>query len=247
MDRLGTRLGFTISLVVWSLAAAAHAFAGNVTQFMIARFALGLGESGNFPAAIKTVAEWFPKRERALATGIFNAGTNVGATISPFIVPIIYQVPRLGSGVHGNGARRAGMGRLLVADVSAPARASQGVAAGAGIHRKRSGRSAGAHPLGNFADSPSNLGFCHREVSHRFDLVVLPVLVRPVHGGTVRRRHQDDRCAHDDRVPDGRYRLGAGRLAELVVDWPGLVGKFRPQNGDADLCLVHRAGGARRR
>ena len=91
MDRLGTRLGFTISLVVWSLAAAAHAFAGNVTQFMIARFALGLGESGNFPAAIKTVAEWFPKRERALATGIFNAGTNVGATVSPFIVPIIYK------------------------------------------------------------------------------------------------------------------------------------------------------------
>ena len=58
---------------------------------MIARFALGLGESGNFPAAIKTVAEWFPKRERALATGIFNAGTNVGATVSPFIVPIIYK------------------------------------------------------------------------------------------------------------------------------------------------------------
>jgi MFS transporter, ACS family, hexuronate transporter len=91
MDRLGTRLGFTISLIVWSLAAAGHAFAHNVGEFMIARFLLGLGESGNFPAAIKTVAEWFPKRERALATGIFNAGTNVGATISPFLVPLIYQ------------------------------------------------------------------------------------------------------------------------------------------------------------
>jgi ACS family hexuronate transporter-like MFS transporter len=91
MDRLGTRLGFTIALVVWSFAAAAHAFAGSVLGFMIARFALGLGESGNFPACIKTVAEWFPKRERALATGIFNAGTNVGATISPFLVPIILQ------------------------------------------------------------------------------------------------------------------------------------------------------------
>jgi len=89
MDKLGTRLGFTISLVVWSFAAAAHALAHNVWGFMIARFALGLGESGNFPACIKTVAEWFPKRERALATGIFNAGTNVGATISPFLVPII--------------------------------------------------------------------------------------------------------------------------------------------------------------
>jgi ACS family hexuronate transporter-like MFS transporter len=91
MDRLGTRLGFTIALIVWSIAAAGHAFARNVGEFMIARFALGLGESGNFPAAIKTVAEWFPKRERALATGIFYAGTNVGATISPFIVPIIFK------------------------------------------------------------------------------------------------------------------------------------------------------------
>jgi MFS transporter, ACS family, hexuronate transporter len=91
MDKLGTRLGFTIALVVWSFAAAAHAFAHNVWGFMIARFALGLGESGNFPACIKTVAEWFPKRERALATGIFNAGTNVGATISPLLVPLILE------------------------------------------------------------------------------------------------------------------------------------------------------------
>jgi ACS family hexuronate transporter-like MFS transporter len=91
MDKLGTRLGFTIALVVWSFAAAAHAFARGVWGFMIARFALGLGESGNFPACIKTVAEWFPKRERALATGIFNAGTNVGATVSPLLVPLILK------------------------------------------------------------------------------------------------------------------------------------------------------------
>jgi ACS family hexuronate transporter-like MFS transporter len=90
MDKVGTRWGYSISLVVWSLAAAAHAFAGSVAGFAAARFALGIGESGNFPAAIKTVAEWFPKRERAFATGIFNAGTNVGAIISPAIVPILY-------------------------------------------------------------------------------------------------------------------------------------------------------------
>jgi ACS family hexuronate transporter-like MFS transporter len=89
IDRLGTRLGYTISLVVWSLAAAGHAFAGNVWQFGIARFALGLGESGNFPAAIKTVAEWFPKKERALATGIFNSGTNIGAILAPLAVPVL--------------------------------------------------------------------------------------------------------------------------------------------------------------
>jgi ACS family hexuronate transporter-like MFS transporter len=92
MDRIGTRWGYTISLTVWSLAAAAHAFAGSVAGFAAARFALGIGESGNFPAAIKTVAEWFPKKERALATGIFNAGSNVGAVVSPALVPILYTL-----------------------------------------------------------------------------------------------------------------------------------------------------------
>ncbi len=91
MDRLGTRLGYAISLTIWSFAAAAHAFAGSVWGFAFARFALGLGEAGNFPAAIKTVAEWFPKKERALATGIFNAGSNVGAILAPATVPYIFD------------------------------------------------------------------------------------------------------------------------------------------------------------
>ncbi|HEY8188891.1 MAG TPA: MFS transporter [Pyrinomonadaceae bacterium] len=89
MDRLGTRKGFSLSVVFWSVAAMAHAFASSALGFGVARFALGLGESGNFPASIKTVAEWFPKKERALATGIFNSGTNVGALITPLVVPWI--------------------------------------------------------------------------------------------------------------------------------------------------------------
>ena len=108
MDRLGARLGFTIAIVVWSLAAIAHAeatvfgpvaaaalsmvglsYTASVAGFMVARFALGIGEAGNFPAAIKVTAEWFPKRERALATGIFNSGTNVGAIATPLVVPWI--------------------------------------------------------------------------------------------------------------------------------------------------------------
>ena len=108
IDRLGARVGFAVAIVVWSLAAMAHAeaeafggFAGavlavvgltytvSVAGFIFARFALGLGEAGNFPAAIKVVAEWFPKRERALATGLFNSGTNVGALATPLIVPWI--------------------------------------------------------------------------------------------------------------------------------------------------------------
>jgi ACS family hexuronate transporter-like MFS transporter len=87
IDRVGTRIGYALYLIVWSLAAAAHALTASAVGFGIARFALGLGESGNFPAAIKTVAEWFPRRERALATGIFNAGSNVGVIVAPLVVP----------------------------------------------------------------------------------------------------------------------------------------------------------------
>ncbi|MBK8946324.1 MAG: MFS transporter [Ignavibacteriae bacterium] len=87
IDKVGSKLGYTLYLTIWSLAAAAHALVKSTFGFGIARFALGIGESGNFPAAIKTVAEWFPKKERALATGIFNAGTNVGAVIAPLVVP----------------------------------------------------------------------------------------------------------------------------------------------------------------
>jgi ACS family hexuronate transporter-like MFS transporter len=89
IDRLGTKLGYALSLILWSIAAMAHALVRSTTGFMVARAGLGITESGNFPAAIKTVAEWFPKKERALATGIFNSGTNVGAIIAPLTVPFI--------------------------------------------------------------------------------------------------------------------------------------------------------------
>jgi MFS transporter, ACS family, hexuronate transporter len=89
MDLVGTKLGYTIAMITWSIAAMAHALARSAFGFGAARFALGLGESGNFPAAIKTVAEWFPRKERALATGIFNAGSNVGAIAAPLLVPWI--------------------------------------------------------------------------------------------------------------------------------------------------------------
>jgi ACS family hexuronate transporter-like MFS transporter len=114
MDRLGTRIGFTLAIVIWSIAAVGHAISdwfpwlqlptlnldattgfsivmltSAAAGFALMRFLLGLGEAGNFPASIKTVAEWFPKKERALATGIFNSGTNVGALVTPLVVPLI--------------------------------------------------------------------------------------------------------------------------------------------------------------
>jgi MFS transporter, ACS family, hexuronate transporter len=89
LDWLGTRAGYLIAVVVWSIAAMAHAAANSAMQFSVARFVLGFGEAGNFPAAIKTVADWFPQKERALATGIFNSGSNVGAILAPLAVPWI--------------------------------------------------------------------------------------------------------------------------------------------------------------
>jgi MFS transporter, ACS family, hexuronate transporter len=90
LDWVGTRVGYALSLVVWSLAAMLHAAMSTIGGFSLARFLLGFGESGNFPAAIKTVAEWFPRKERALATGIFNSGSNVGAIAAPIAVPLLF-------------------------------------------------------------------------------------------------------------------------------------------------------------
>lgn len=91
IDKLGTKIGYALSLTLWSLAAMGHAFVKSTVGFMVARGFLGVTESGNFPAAIRTISEWFPKRERALATGIFNSGTNIGAIVAPLTVPYIAE------------------------------------------------------------------------------------------------------------------------------------------------------------
>jgi len=87
IDSIGTKKGYTIAIVTWSIAAISHAFASTTFAFTAMRSLLGLGEAGNFPSAIKSVAEWFPKKARALATGIFNSGSNIGAVIAPILVP----------------------------------------------------------------------------------------------------------------------------------------------------------------
>jgi MFS transporter, ACS family, aldohexuronate transporter len=106
IDRVGTRVGYALAMTWWSLAAMGHALARGVMSFALARFMLGAGEAGNFPASIKAVAEWFPKRERALATGIFNSATAVGTVISYPIVGWIFlkwgwQAAFVGTGLLG--------------------------------------------------------------------------------------------------------------------------------------------------
>lgn len=106
IDKLGTKLGYALTLIFWSIASILHAAATGTLSFMIYRAFLGFTEAGNFPAAVKTVAEWFPQRERAYATGIFNSGTNVGAIIAPVVVPWLaikysWQVAFIATGAIG--------------------------------------------------------------------------------------------------------------------------------------------------
>jgi len=96
IDKLGSKIGYAVSLLLWSIVAIGHGLIKTTTGFFVARGLLGVTESGNFPAAIKTTAEWFPKKERALATGIFNSGTNIGAIVAPLTVPYIAADPDFG-------------------------------------------------------------------------------------------------------------------------------------------------------
>lgn len=89
VDTIGARLGYTIAIIIWTISHMAHGLANGITSFAMARFGLGIGEAGNFPAGIKAVTEWFPQRERAYAIGLFNAGANVGAIITPLLVPFL--------------------------------------------------------------------------------------------------------------------------------------------------------------
>ena len=91
VDKVGARVGYAVAFVIWQAAHIAHAGARGLSEWFAVRVALGMGESGNFPAGIKAVTDWFPKKERAFAVGVFNAGSNIGAIVTPLIVPVIIQ------------------------------------------------------------------------------------------------------------------------------------------------------------
>ncbi|CAN5189486.1 MFS transporter [soil metagenome] len=92
VDKVGAKIGYTVAFLIWQVAHIAHAGASSLASFFAVRVLLGVGEGGNFPAGIKAVTEWFPKRERALATGVFNAGSNIGAIVTPIVAPAIFQL-----------------------------------------------------------------------------------------------------------------------------------------------------------
>ena len=175
IDRLGTRLGYALSMVFWSLASMGHALASSFTGFIVARSALGFGESGVFPASIKTVAEWFPKKERALATGIFNAGANLGAIVTPFIVTWItirwgwrWAFLIAGLGLY--------MARILAAALSPARGRCSRFQGGTRLHPQRSATSDGQNRMGSPYSAPSDLGVRGGQVHDRPHLVVLSFL-----------------------------------------------------------------------
>ena len=177
VDLIGARLGYAAAFLIWTIAHIAHGGVRSVTQFAAVRFALGIGEAGNFPAGIKAVTEWFPAKERAFAIGVFNAGANIGAIVTPLVVPwltvaygwrIAFVVTGLASLVwlvawlaiyRRPGEHRKAVRRGACLYPAGPGRSRRAVAAGAPIAARR-----------------ETWAYRARQVLHRSDLVVLPVL-----------------------------------------------------------------------
>ena len=258
MDRLGTRLGFAIAIVVWSVAAMAHAwvlffgggvaailamfgltYSASVAGFMGARFALGLGEAGNFPGAIKTVAEWFPRKERAFATGIFNAGTNIGALLTPLIVPII----TISYGWEWAFIATGALGFLWLVlwwmSYRSPEEHPRVSQARARVHPQRSARADDKDVVGNHSSASPGVDLRRREVHDRSGVVALPLLDTRLPLSQPRLEPDDDGTADRGDLSDWRRRQRRRRMAVVDADQARLDGECRAQDGDARL----RAGG----
>ena len=176
VDRLGTRLGYSLTMIFWSLASMGHALVNSLFGFGIARFALGFGEAGVFPASLKTTAEWFPKKERAFATGIFNSGTSIGAIVTPLIVPPI----ALHWGWRWTFVITGALGflwlvfwLLLYRKPDEHPRVNPGELAYIRSDPVTAGNEISLEEIDRL---PANVGVCGDEVHHRSDLVVLSFL-----------------------------------------------------------------------
>ena len=233
LDRIGTKLGYAAALVFWSVAAMAHALARTPFGFGAARFALGLGEAANFPAAIKSVAEWFPKKERAFATGIFNAGTNVGALVAPLVVPWLALTFSLAVGVHHDGRLRLQLADPVVLALRPAREEPLPDEAGVRLHPQRPGGAAGRGPVAEPRAPPPDLGLRARQVHDRPDLVVLPVLGPELPQPEVRRHAPEDGSAARRDLPDRRRRLDRRGLALVGADQARLGDQPRAQDDHA--------------
>ena len=189
MDVLGLRWGFVFACACWGLASMSHAFAPEIgslfgsaiTGFYICRILLGLGEGGNFPAAIKTTAEWFPKRERALATGLFNSGSNVGGLLVPWALPLCHRADhrrhcrRLAGRVRHHRRHRLLLDHRLAGHLPETRGTSPREQGGTGPHPGRYRRAHRQDSLAPAAAAQTDVGLCRGQVHDRLFLVVLPV------------------------------------------------------------------------
>ena len=180
MDRFGTRKGFSFAIAFWSVAAMGHALARSAFGFGVARFSLGLGEAGNFPASIKTVAEWFPKKERALATGIFNSGSNVGAIVAPLAVPFIAINYGWQWAFIITGALGLHLARLLDHDLPPSGRAPKTFARRARPYPVRPGGANHENTVGATFSASPDVGLCDWQVHDGSNLVGLSFLVAEI-------------------------------------------------------------------
>ena len=247
MDRLGTRVGFSIAILIWSLAAMAHAavmwigpataailgmaglaYTTSVAGFMAARFALGLGEAGNFPGAVKTVAEWFPRKERAFATGIFNAGTNIGALLTPLIVPVI----TLAYGWEWAFIITGALGFIWLAFwwvlYRSPEEQHARDQGRAVIYQKRSAGADHENVVGDDPSASADMDLRGREVHDRPDLVAVSLLDSRFSLPQSWPESHNDGTAYRRDLSDRRCGQRWRRVAVVYVDQARLVGECLP-------------------
>ena len=238
VDRLGCRRGYPLVTGLWSLAAMAHALVRSVMGFGIARFFLGLGESGNFPAAIKATAEWFPPKERALATGIFNSGAGVGAIVAPLVVPWValhfgWRAAFLVTGIFS---------LAWIVWWSIRYRKPTGID---GLDSRSSGGCAVGRSSAVVAPAwvSTGMGIHDRQVPHGSGVVVLSVLAAAVFSLAVRARSDPYRAAAGCGICGVHDWQRLWRLAAEGLYSPGHEPEGGAACGDAYLRMLRFAGG----
>ena len=217
IDRVGTRMGYGLAMLFWSVASMAHALCGSLFSFEIARGALGLGEAGAFPASIKTVTEWFPRKERALATGIFNAGTNVGAIITPLFVPWITIRFGWRWAFLITGALGFLWFLLWMAVYRKPEDHPRCSPDELAVHPQRSRKAGGSRAVGPIVGISPDMGISAGKVSDRSHLVVLLILGAGLFSGATWVKFDADRIAGRRDLSDFRCRQRCGGLVVIAV------------------------------